>query len=109
MAVLVTFITNPFTLPFWLYAANRIGHALLEIDEVAGGAARSEMESGRWGEVMWWVNGVGVTAFGFVVLAVVSAGGRISCRQGGLAADRRPAPHPSPASHDRAARRQAEG
>lgn len=74
LAALVTFVTNPFTLPFWLVVANRVGHFVLAIDTAAGGAARAEMQSGRWVDVMWWVNGVGITAFGFAVLSVVTAG-----------------------------------
>ena len=73
LAAMVTFVTNPFTIPFWLYVANRVGVFILKVDEATGGAAREEMASGRWNDIMWWVNGVGATAFGFVVMAVVSA------------------------------------
>lgn len=79
LSVLVTFITNPFTFPFWAVVANRLGAFLLKIDTVTtGGAAQSEMESGRW---LWLVEifenagvTVLVTVFGFVVLAIVGAG-----------------------------------
>ena len=31
LAALVTFVTNPFTLPFWLFFANRTGHVVLNL------------------------------------------------------------------------------
>jgi len=78
LSALVTFVTNPFTFPFWAVVANRIGGFILKIDSVAtGGAAQSEMVSGRWA---WWIQlfeGVGITVlvtiFGFVILAIVGA------------------------------------
>ena len=78
LSALVTFVTNPFTFPFWAVVANRIGGFILKIDSVAtGGAAPSEMASGRWA---WWIElfeGVGITVlvtiFGFVILAIVGA------------------------------------
>lgn len=73
LSALVTFVTNPFTLPFWLIVANRVGHFVLKVDQATGGAANAELQSGRWANVMWWVNGFGMTAFGFVVLSIVSA------------------------------------
>ncbi len=78
LAALVTFITNPFTFPFWAVVANRLGAFLLKIDlATTGGAASQEISSGRWS---WWLEmfeGVGVTVlvtiFGFIVLAIVGA------------------------------------
>ena len=78
LAALVTFVTNPFTFPFWAVVANKLGVFILKVDLAAtGGAAQDEMTSGRWS---WFVNlfeGVGVTVlvtiFGFVVLAIVGA------------------------------------
>jgi uncharacterized protein (DUF2062 family) len=78
LAALLTFITNPFTFPFWAVVANRVGAFILKIDMgVTGGVAQSEIASGRWA---WFLNlfeGVGVTVlvtvFGFIVLAVVGA------------------------------------
>ncbi|MBD3730274.1 MAG: DUF2062 domain-containing protein [Sphingomonadales bacterium] len=74
LAALVTFVTNPFTLPFWLVVANKVGRVVLKIDAVAaGGAARAEIESGRWSWFFEIGKLAGVTAFGFVVLAIVGA------------------------------------
>ena len=73
LAALVTFVTNPFTLPFWLVAANKVGRFVLKLDAVTGGAAQSEIASGRWEQFGWFLRTAGVTAFGFVVMAVVGA------------------------------------
>jgi len=78
LSVLVTFITNPFTFPFWAVVANRLGAFLLKVDTVTtGGAAQSEMESGRWAWLVQIFESAGVTVlvtvFGFVVLAVAGA------------------------------------
>lgn len=74
VAALVTFITNPFTLPFWLVAANRVGAFILKIDQVAAGAAiGEEIHSGRWESYGWFLQTAGVTAFGFIVMSVVGA------------------------------------
>lgn len=78
LSALVTFITNPFTFPLWAVAANRIGSFILKIDKVAtGGAAETEMASGRWAWLIEMFEGAGVTVlvtiFGFVVLAVIGA------------------------------------
>ncbi|MDZ4306265.1 DUF2062 domain-containing protein [Allopontixanthobacter sp.] len=78
LAALLTFVTNPFTFPFWAVVANRIGAFILKIDSAAtGGAAQAEMSSGRWAWFVEMFEGVGitvlVTVFGFVVLSVVTA------------------------------------
>ncbi|MXP46326.1 DUF2062 domain-containing protein [Altererythrobacter luteolus] len=78
LSALVTFITNPFTFPLWAVVANRIGSFILKIDKVAtGGAAETEMASGRWAWLIELFEGAGVTVlvtiFGFVVLAVIGA------------------------------------
>jgi len=78
LSALVTFITNPFTFPFWAVVANRLGSFILKIDRAAtGGAAESEMASGRWAWLIDLFEGAGVTVlvtvFGFVVLAVLGA------------------------------------
>lgn len=74
IAALVTFITNPFTLPFWLIVANRVGGFVLEIDRdgVTTSLGR-EVSSGRWEQVSWFFQTAGVTAVGFVVLAIVGS------------------------------------
>ncbi len=73
LSALVTFVTNPFTLPFWILVANRVGRFFLKLDEAAGGIAQEEVASGRWDTVIEWLGRVGETLFGFVVLAIVSA------------------------------------
>ncbi|WP_234030144.1 DUF2062 domain-containing protein [Erythrobacter mangrovi] len=78
LAALVTFITNPFTLPFWAYVANRVGAFILKVDMgMTGGAAQNEIASGRWAWFVGMFEGVGitllVTVFGFIVLAIIGA------------------------------------
>ncbi len=73
LAVLVTFITNPFSYPFWLIVANRVGSFVLKVDSFAGNMANDELRSGRWAWVIDAFEVAGVTTFGLVVLAVVSA------------------------------------
>ena len=73
VAALITFVTNPFTVPFWLYVANMVGSFVLKIDMATTGAAGQAMKTGLWQQFTFWVETAGVTAFGFVVLAVVSA------------------------------------
>lgn len=73
LAALVTFITNPFTLAFWLLVANKVGSFVLKIDAATGGAAGAEIASGRWQDFGWFLKTAGVTAFGFVVLAILTA------------------------------------
>ncbi|MCT2559064.1 DUF2062 domain-containing protein [Tsuneonella sp. YG55] len=73
LAALVTFVTNPFTLPFWLYVANKVGSFTLKIDAATVHAANDELASGRWEQFGWFLQTAGVTAFGFIVLSVVSA------------------------------------
>ena len=73
LAALVTFVTNPFTLAFWLVVANRVGALVLRIDAATGGAAQAELLSGRWQSFGWFLETAGVTAFGFIVLSLLSA------------------------------------
>ncbi len=78
VSALVTFITNPFTFPFWAVVANRLGAFILKIDQAAtGGAAQEEINSGRWAWFVELFEGAGetvlVTVFGFTVMAVVGA------------------------------------
>ncbi len=78
LSALVTFITNPFTFPIWAVVANRVGSFILKIDRAAtGGAAETEMASGRWAWLIELFEGAGVTVlvtiFGFIVLAIVGA------------------------------------
>lgn len=78
LSALVTFVTNPFTFPFWAVVANRLGAFILKVDSATtGGAAQSEIESGRWVWLIELFEGAGVTVlvtvFGFIVLAIVGA------------------------------------
>ncbi len=78
LSALVTFITNPFTFPFWALVANKLGAFILKVDLAAtGGAAQEEIASGRWAWFIEMFEGVGVTVlvtiFGFIVLAIVGA------------------------------------
>lgn len=74
LAALVTFVTNPFTIPFWLLVANKLGRFMLKIDQATGGSKIGrEIESGRWLDFGWFLQTAGVTAFGFLVLALLSA------------------------------------
>jgi uncharacterized protein (DUF2062 family) len=73
LAALFTLITNPFTLPFWLVVANKVGRLTLKLDAVAGGVAHNEIQSGRWEAFGWFLETAGVTAFGFIVLSVLSS------------------------------------
>lgn len=73
LAAAVTFITNPFTFPFWVVAANFVGKTVLNIDAAVGGLANGELESGRWFWLIDLFQAAGVTVFGFGVLAVVSS------------------------------------
>nr|WP_247710121.1 MULTISPECIES: DUF2062 domain-containing protein [Qipengyuania] len=71
LSALVTFVTNPFTLPFWLIFANKTGAFVLNIDRAMGSGAGQLAEDG--GALARWLEVGGVTAFGFLVLAIVSA------------------------------------
>lgn len=73
VATLVTFVTNPFTLPFWLVVANRLGVFTLQIDASTTGIAAGSMETEAWAWFADFFQQAGATVFGFAVLAVVSA------------------------------------
>lgn len=74
LAVLVTFVTNPFTLPFWLFVANRVGSFFLRIDASGHSEALGrEIASGRWEGYSWFFQTAGATAVGFVLLAVIGS------------------------------------
>lgn len=74
LATLVTFVTNPFTFPFWLVVANRVGKMMLDIDrEVGSGTMEGQMNSESWRTFSGFFQAAGVTVFGFAVLAIVSA------------------------------------
>jgi uncharacterized protein (DUF2062 family) len=73
LAALVTLVTNPFTLPFWLVVAHKVGRVVIELDLLAGAAVQAEFQRGASGEFGWLLKTAGVTAVGFVVLAVLTA------------------------------------
>ena len=72
LAAAVTFVTNPFTFPAWVVAANKVGETMLNIEQVVGTHAGEQLAHDR-GALAVFFEMAGVTAFGFVVLAVVSA------------------------------------
>ena len=73
LSAVATFVTNPFTLPFWLLVANKVGRFVLKVDAVTTGVANDELASGRWAFAIEAFEVAGVTAFGFIVLSIVSA------------------------------------
>ncbi|WP_324262855.1 DUF2062 domain-containing protein [Altererythrobacter sp. H2] len=73
LSALSTFITNPFTLPFWLIVANKVGAFVLKVDAATTEVLNDVMVHGGWSMVFEAVEVAGVTAFGFIVLAVLSA------------------------------------
>lgn len=73
LAALVTFVTNPFTFPFWAVVANRVGMFMLQVDAATTGVASAQLESGAWQWVIDLFELAGVTVVGFLVLAVISA------------------------------------
>jgi len=72
LSAAVTFVTNPFTFPFWAVVANRLGATVLNIQAAVGVTGGESLASDR-GALAVFFETAGVTAFGFVVLAVVSA------------------------------------
>lgn len=72
LSAAVTFVTNPLTFPFWVYVANRTGALLLNIEGVVGTGAGEHLADDK-GALAVFFETAGVTAFGFVTLAVVSA------------------------------------
>ena len=72
VAALTTFVTNPLTLPFWLVVANRTGRLVLNIEQAVGDSAAAGLARDS-GLLANFFAVAGVTAFGFVVLAVASA------------------------------------
>jgi len=74
IAAITTFITNPLTYPFWIAAANQVGKFVLQIDAMTAGQpinTHMQSEFGQW--LTWLVREAGVTAFGFLLFAIVFA------------------------------------
>jgi uncharacterized protein len=75
LAALTTFITNPFTTPAIWIAAYWVGGWLLRIDAATGVApVNTAIEQTELQQALEWLTQAGiVTAFGLVVIAVLSA------------------------------------
>lgn len=73
IAVLTTFITNPFTFPFWIYVANKVGGFVLSVESLTGEPMAGDGSTDRWQWFGWLVKEAGLTAIGFFTLAVISA------------------------------------
>jgi len=72
LAAAVTFVTNPLTFPLWVVVAKEVGELTLNIDEAVGPGAAGHLADDR-GILATTFELAGVTAFGFVTLAVVSS------------------------------------
>lgn len=72
LAALVTFITNPFTLPFWMVVANRIGEFFLRFDAASASLASATADDGTWAVLMLIYEVGAATLLGCVVLALVT-------------------------------------
>ena len=72
LAATVTFVTNPFTFPFWVLVAKKTGEVVLNVDQLFGAGTAGQLADDR-GALAQFFELAGVTAFGFVVLAVVSS------------------------------------
>ena len=69
----MTFVTNPFTFPFWIVVANQVGEFSLNVDEDVGASVTEELASGSLSWLVELFEVAGVTAFGFLVLAVLTS------------------------------------
>ena len=72
LSAAVTFVTNPFTFPFWAVVAKEVGELVLNIDAAMGAGTAGQFADDR-GPLAEFFELAGVTAFGFVVLAVVTS------------------------------------
>lgn len=75
IAALTTFVTNPFTTPFIWVAGYNIGAWMLRVDAMTVVApVNTAMARSEFGDMLQWLTGATlVTAFGLVVIAVVSS------------------------------------
>ncbi|WP_095011770.1 DUF2062 domain-containing protein [Tsuneonella mangrovi] len=71
LAALVTFITNPFTFPFWAVLATKIGRFMLKLDAATVDASHSSIASGPWTWFTEFFQLAGAAAVGFLVMAIV--------------------------------------
>lgn len=73
LAALVTFVTNPFTLPFWLVIANRIGEFVLRFDAAGASLATSASTQGSSWAWLTMAYEVGATTLlGYLVLSLLT-------------------------------------
>lgn len=73
IAALVTFVTNPFTLPIWVFVANRIGRFVLQGDRVESASALDQMR-GEGGDIfIWLAQSAGFAAVGFILLSIIAS------------------------------------
>ena len=63
-----TLVTNPLTLPFWLWAANRVGHRVLTIAPETGAAL---MEHDGLMSLSGIFEAAGATVLGFLIFTVL--------------------------------------
>lgn len=75
VAALTTFITNPLTTPFIWFLAYEIGSFILRVDAMTyGKPIGTAVHTTDVGNMMQWLTGAAsITAFGLVVLGVVTA------------------------------------
>lgn len=64
----VTLVTNPLTLPFWLWAANRVGHKVLSLAPETGAVM---LEDHSIMSLAGLFDAAGATVLGFVLFATV--------------------------------------
>jgi uncharacterized protein (DUF2062 family) len=73
LAALVTFVTNPFTLPFWLVIANRTGDFVLHLGSAAPAVVNAKVAgSGAWAYLSDAYALAGATLVGYLVLSFVA-------------------------------------
>lgn len=72
LAALVTFVTNPFTLPFWLVVANRTGDFVLHLGSAAPAVVSAQAGSGAWAYLSDAYALAGTTLVGYLVLSFVT-------------------------------------
>ena len=73
VAALTTFVTNPFTFPFFVVIANRLGEWVLRLDALTFGQPVATTLANDPGWIDWLLRATGATALGYLVLAFVGA------------------------------------
>lgn len=69
LAALMTFVTNPFTLPFWMAIAYKIGEFALRVDASVPAMAATKVNSGTWAFLTDAYEVAGATVVGYLVLS----------------------------------------